>query len=240
MNYLPFSEFMEQIELSMPLMELASILNAPSYHCVSIKNEQSNYLYANDNFLHLMGLQHMKQLRQLSDIELSQNKEDAKLYRDLDCRVLEEKKTIQVSETLMPKCNQPIIKTMTGALHPLAHKDRAPAFVLCIVTPQSQLLRLDWETVFKLTPAELRNLLVKRRYTIHLPFGPIILSKMEILTLVELLKGQQAREMAVSLCLKQTTVESYLSNIKNKCGVSNKSELLQLVISSNFLKQIIL
>lgn len=240
MDHLPFKQFMEHVESPLPLTEVCSILNTSSYHCVFIKNEQSNYLYANDNFLHLMGLQHLKQLQQMNILELSQRTQDAKLYRDLDASVLKEGNALAVSETVMPAQNKPIIKTMTGSLYPLYSKNNRSNFVLGIVKPNTSLLKLDWNTVFQLTPAELKSLLVKRRYTIYLPSGLIGLSKMEILTLVELLKGQHAGEISKSLSLKQTTIESYLAHIKNKFGVSNKSELLKLVMKNNLLEQVII
>lgn len=43
-----------------------------------------------------------------------------------------------------------------------------------------------------------------------------------------------------SLNLKQSTIESYLSNIKNKLGVSLKSELIQKIIDTQILQNIAL
>ena len=60
------------------------------------------------------------------------------------------------------------------------------------------------------------------------------------LQLVPLLKGAQAGDIAKELLIKQTTAESYLVNIKNKLAVNNKSELINLVVSSKILEQVVL
>ena len=63
---------------------------------------------------------------------------------------------------------------------------------------------------------------------------------MEIRTIIQLLKGAHAGEIAKELHIKQTTVESYLIHIKNKLAVSNKSELINRIISEKLLEQIII
>jgi DNA-binding NarL/FixJ family response regulator len=63
---------------------------------------------------------------------------------------------------------------------------------------------------------------------------------MEIRTLIELVKGKHAGEIANELKLKQTTIESYLINIKNKLAVNNKSELIQLTLREEILQQVII
>ncbi len=97
---------------------------------------------------------------------------------------------------------------------------------------------LDWSTLFQLSIQQLDILLIKTRYAIQLDFGTINLSRMEIKTLVQLLKGQHAAEIAATLQIKKSTVESYLANIKNKLGVRLKSELIYRVISTQLLQQI--
>jgi len=103
---------------------------------------------------------------------------------------------------------------------------------------ESTFVSLDWNTIFQLSMVQLDALLVRQRYPIQLDTGKFTLSRMEIKTLVQLLKGQHSGEIAAALGLKQNTVESYLSNIKNKLGVNLKSELLQTVINNQLLQQI--
>lgn len=99
--------------------------------------------------------------------------------------------------------------------------------------------KLDWNAIFQLSNHQLDALLKKSRYQIKLDIGYTTLSKMEIKTLVQLLRGKHSGEIAHSLELKQTTIESYLSNIKNKLGVRLKSELVQRVIHNQLLQQVI-
>ncbi|MCX7115303.1 MAG: helix-turn-helix transcriptional regulator [Gammaproteobacteria bacterium] len=234
----PFYHFMQSLESPLPMSELLAILDPSQPHCLFVKDESSNYCYANHNYIQFMGLQNIQQLRQLNDYDISKNKAEVKKYRDHDSQVIEEGSTLRVSELISPQYNQPIEKTMEGAIYPL-FKDKARAqYVLGIVTPKCKLLKLDFDTLFKLTPKELLELLVKRSYTIHLPFGSITLSKMEIRTIIQMIKGDHAGDIAKALSIKQTTVESYLTNIKNKLAVDSKSELIRLVLSGRILEQI--
>ena len=98
---------------------------------------------------------------------------------------------------------------------------------------------LDFDTVFSITNEQLNELLTKRSYPIQLTFGIISLSNMEIRTLILLLKGLHAGEIAQALGIKQTTTESYLVNIKNKLSVEKKSDLIYRVTKEKILHQIL-
>ena len=63
---------------------------------------------------------------------------------------------------------------------------------------------------------------------------------MEIRTLIQLLKGLHAGEIAQALGIKQTTTESYLVNIKNKLSVEKKSDIIDRVAKEKILQQILL
>lgn len=231
---------MRSVQCSISITDLNSILTTSPYHCFFIKNQQSNYVFANDNFISLMGLSNLSQLKVLSDQDMSKNKQDAKKYRALDCEVLESKKRIEVCEILTPEYNPTIIKTMSGSLIPMLADNGKCEYILGLVAPKNQLLKLTWESVFALDITEISQLLIKKRYEIRLAIGQIHLSKMEILSLIELVKGKHAGEMARSLGLKQNTVESYISNIKNKCGVNSKSELINILITQQVFNQVML
>lgn len=240
MDFFPLQEFIQHNKLPITLAEFLQFFEQSSYQCIFVKNQQSQYVYANRNFIQLMGLKNLQQLRIASDLELSTDPMDAKKYRDMDCYVLEENRILEVSETLAPKKNQSIIKSMQGKLYPVLADNGDTNAVLGMVAPKSKLLKLDWDTIFQLTPAEMREILTKRSSKFELSWGVVSLSKMEILTLIQLLKGQHAGEIAESLHLKQSTVESYLGSIKNKLGVTHKSELIQLVMQENILQKVIL
>ncbi|MDP3705348.1 MAG: LuxR C-terminal-related transcriptional regulator [Legionellaceae bacterium] len=240
MDSFPFHEFIQHMHAPIPLGELLQSFTQTAYQCVFVKNEQSRYLYANQNFIQLMGLKNLQQLRNSSDHELSADVREAKKYHELDRCILEECRTLEVKETVAPKNNHPIVKIMQGTLYPLLSDNGHTGCVLGIVSPESKLLKLDWDSVFQLTPLEMRALLVKRSFELELPWGLVSLSRMEILTLVQLLKGQHAGEIAEALNLRQTTVESYLMNIRNKLGVNQRSELMQVVTKHNLLQQVII
>jgi DNA-binding NarL/FixJ family response regulator len=92
--------------------------------------------------------------------------------------------------------------------------------------------------LFNLDQEALHNLLVNKFYSIQTAFGVIRFSKRELQVFIALLKGCTAGETAHHLQLKQTTIESYLVNIKNKTGATSKSELIHFAISINLLEQI--
>lgn len=241
MNNTSFYELMQGMHSPFTLEELFCLMTQTPYQCVFVKDEHSRYLYANPNFIQLMGLKNLQQLRQSSDQELSTSAQDAQKYRELDCCILEESHAIPVKEQIAPKKNQPILKTMQGKLYPLSSDNKKyKGYVLGVVAPESQLLKLDWDTMFQLTSDELSALLVKRSFVLSLPWGNVALSKREIMTLIQLLKGQHAGEIADTLMLKQTTIESYLTSIKNKLGVNQKSELIHLITKHQILQQIVI
>ncbi len=231
---------MQEINAPLKLDELLELFNAPQTQCIFIKNEKSHYTYANDNFIQIMGMRSFVQLQNLSDYDLYQNPKEAAKYQEYDQWILSEAKTVEVKETIYPRYNQPIAKTMQGKLYPLFSKNDDASFVLGVVTPESKLLKLDFNTLFNLSQQELSDLLIKRSYNITLSSGTITLSKMEIRTIVQLLKGAHAGEIAKALQLQQTTVESYLLNIRNKLGANNKSELIEQIINEKILQQVML
>lgn len=235
-----FIEFMQQIDSPMRMGDLLTLLDSASPYFLFVKDKNSTYTYANENYLQLMGLNKLSQLQGLTDYDLYKNHKEASLYQDLDQYTLETAKTLPVKETIYPKNNEPIIKTMEGKLYPLFLNSERANFVLGVVTSECKLLKLDFNTLFSLTQNELSDLLIKSRYKLNIEHDTVVLSKMEIRTLIQLLKGAHAGQIATALEIKQTTVESYLSNIKNKLAVSSKNELIECVIYHKLLEQILL
>ena len=85
-------DVINKIDAPLNVKDLIDTLNSAQHQCVFIKDINSRYQYANNNFLDVMGLHSMAQLKQSTDLDLSKNKQDAYKYRELDCCVLEEKK----------------------------------------------------------------------------------------------------------------------------------------------------
>lgn len=223
----------------MNLGELLRVVDTSNHQCLFIKNAQSNYLHANDNFLNLVGLDNVSQLRQVTDTELFATNQQVNRYKELINWVVEEKKFLNVQEIVSPTHNPSFSMRMPGKLYPLFAESGNVQFVMGIILPETKLLKLDWDTVFNLTTKELGGLL-KRKYTIKLSMGELVLSKREIQVLIQLLKGSNAGETASVLGVKQATVESYLVNIRNKLNVGSRSELINLVIREQLLPKIII
>lgn len=208
--------------------------------CICIKDHKSNYLYGNPNFIKLMGLKSNKELCRSSDIELSKNVRLARRYRDIDLEVLDTRKELQVSEEVSPKLNMPVQKIMEGQFYPYLSPHSQVEGVLGIITPKDKHLALSFDLAFTYPIDTLKKMLSKRSYLIHLKNFNLQISKMEILLLVLLLKGKHAGEIASDLAIKQTTVESYIANIKNKFGASTRSELIDFVIKHDLFSHLII
>lgn len=54
--------------------------------------------------------------------------------------------------------------------------------------------------------------------------------------LLNFLKGKNAKEIAQTFRLKQTTIEFYIENIKEKLGATSKSSLIMTVFSQKIIQ----
>lgn len=232
------TELLKHSETPLSLDALITALNSKTPPCIFIKNEHSDYAYANDHFIQLMGLQTLNQLKRFNDFDLSTHKKNAQIYREHDHHVLSHQQKLPVKEVIYPSQNQPLVKMMEGTLYPIFTQKNQSNYILGIVFPESKLLFLDFNTLFKLTQYELDILLIQKRYNLQLRTGNVSLSKMEICTLIQLFKQGHAGDMAKALNLKQSTIESYLASIKNKLGVNTKTELMTCVIDNNLFEQV--
>ena len=240
MKFDDFSQFAEKIESPISLVDLIGTLGLQKNQFIFIKDTQHNYHYANENFIQFMGLDHINQLRRLSDFELYKTKSEANIYHSLEECTIDTGAPLVVCESVAPINNTPIVKTMEGSLYPLYSSHATAQYIMGIVAPQTRLLKLDWDTIFNFDISEIDALLVKRSYSIKLGANRLVLSKMEIKTLIQLLKGGRSADIATSLNIKKSTVESYLNTIKNKLGVSQRTELIGLLIDSKLLEQVII
>lgn len=240
MKFDDFSKFAEKIESPISLVDFIGALELPKNQYIFIKDAQHNYHYANENFIQFLGLDNINQLRRLSDFDLYKTKSEASNYHSLEDCTFDTGAPLVVCESVAPITNSPIVKTVEGSLYPLYSNHATAQFVMGIVTPQTRVLKLDWDTIFNFDLSEIDVLLVKRSYSIKLGATQLVLSKMEIKTLIQLLKGGRSGDIATSLNIKKSTVESYLNTIKNKLGVSHRSELIGLLIESKLLEQVII
>lgn len=207
---------------------------------IFIKNKLSVYQYANHPFMELMGINHIKYLKNKTDYDLCDDRNKIKIYRQHDEEVFETEKMLSINEEVIPKKNEFVRKRMVGTLYPI-YTDKSQAIgVLGIVTPQFIPFKLTLESALSLTKEELDINFIRRSYPIKVHNQTINLSKREIQCIIELIRGNHAGEIATILQLKQTTVESYLDNIKNKLGATCKSNLIQTIFQQKIIQQIIL
>ena len=129
---------------------------------------------------------------------------------------------------------------MQGTLYPIFTQNSRPAFVLGIVEPVMYPLKLSLELAVTCSTSELEELLKKRTYQVLVHQQKRMLSKREIQCIVCLIHGLHAGQIAETLTLKQTTVESYIVNIKNKLAAIDKSSLINTVFKEKILDQVIL
>jgi DNA-binding CsgD family transcriptional regulator len=234
------SKLFENHHTTMPLSDLLSAFESKT-SCISIKNTQRTYAFANSNFAQLMGLQEASQLLALKDLDLTDNKDLLHTIKHDDEYILETAQSLKVCEELYPNFAPHLVKKVSGSIHPIFYKDeKTPRFILGIFNPMTQLLSLDFDTLCSLPFSELCLLLPTKNNTILFQGMNFSLSKREVEVILGLIRGMHAGEVAASLHLKQTTVESYIQNIKNKFGLSLKSELISAILENNVLKQILL
>lgn len=128
---------------------------------------------------------------------------------------------------------------MIGKIYPIFSESK-PAGVMGIVKSKYLPFKLTLETAFSLTPEELYTYFIRRSYSIKVYDKKITLSKREIQCIIEYIKGKNAKEIAETFTLKQSTIEYYLNNIKEKLGATSKSSLIMTVFNQQIIQQIIL
>lgn len=218
---------------------ILSMLSNNSNHYIFLKDTAFCYQYANQEFLDLLGIHNFSHLHNSQNKDFYKDKKAIKCYQKYDEHVIEEGSILSVCETIFPRKNNKLTKLVEGKLYPLFSDNGKVSHILGVVTPKIQLCNFDWNTIFVLSQEELDEILIKRSYPIQCNGYQTTLSKMEIKTLVQLVKGETAHEISQTLQIKQTTVESYLKNIRNKLSASSKSELINVLIRDHVLQQIV-
>lgn len=209
--------------------------------CISIKDQQGNYHYANLNFIRLMGRYHASDILAHQDKDLTDNKNLLKKIKALDDFVFEEKKSLQVTETIDPNTSPHLRKTVDGTMIPLWTQDSdKPWAILGVFKPRTEILCLDYQAICALPLNQINHCIQHIKYRIRVNDLTVELTRRDIQILILLVRGYHAGEIAATLFLQQTTVESYMQNIKNKLGVYTKRELVYMVLEKNILGHILL
>jgi len=87
-------------------------------------------------------------------------------------------------------------------------------------------LRKEFTTETKLTRYRITNGTLKN----------VVLSNRELDCLTGLFLGKTAKEIAAQLLISKRTAEKHIANIKNKCGCSHRSQLVEQFLTSNNIK----
>ncbi|WP_419420730.1 helix-turn-helix transcriptional regulator [Legionella sp. D16C41] len=207
---------------------------------IFVKNKFSVYQNANQQFLDLMGLNTLKNLYKKTDYDLCRDTTKIKIYLQHDEEVLETEQSLVVNEEILPQKNRLLRKQMTGTIYPIFNQGSKPIAILGVVKTKYLPFKLTLETAITMSKEEMDNNFIRRSYPVVIYDKKITLSKREIQCIIELLKGKNAKEIAETFRLKQTTIEFYLENIKEKFGATSKSSLIMTVYNQRIIQQIIL
>ncbi len=215
---------------TLPWPELITLLSSQHEHHIFIKNRHQYFEFSNQRHLNIFGMTSNNQIKGRSDSELCSNKDLVKRYKEFDVEVFDTKMPLKVSEVVNPKNNPSFIKEMQGTIYPLFNKKNMPILTLGIVHPVFKLEKINLDIILSLLPEELNALLTKQRYLVKIDNLSVTISRREIQCLIEILKGNHAGNIATILQLKQTTIESYISHLKNKLGASSRQELISTIL----------
>ncbi|KTC86988.1 LuxR C-terminal-related transcriptional regulator [Legionella brunensis] len=238
MSYFSASE-LNSYKLQILQKDFLSLLSEKE-NFIFIKNNLSVYQYANQQFLELMGLNTLTSLYKKTDYDLCRDIKKARIYLQHDAEVLETEQPLSVNEEVLPQKNKLLRKQMTGTIYPIFTQGSKPKAIMGVVKSKYLPFKLTLETAISMSKEEMDNNFIRRSYPVIVYDKKITLSKREIQCIIELLKGKNAKEIAEIFELKQTTIEFYLENIKEKLGAISKSSLIMTVFNQKVIQQIIL
>lgn len=223
----------------LPSSEIGVLLNPDPLLCMAIKTQDEGYVYANQNFLKLMGFSHLKDFIHLYDKDLYSDKKLLTMYKEHDEAVYISDEPLKVQGEIAPDRQNKLVKTMEGLIYPLHIHKSKPDAVLIMHKPTNGIVNLSPALLLNTCSEKLAKSLKNNSYPVRYKDLTISLARMEILCLAELLKGKTAGKTAETLGLKTLTVESYLTNLKDKCGVGMKCDLVKFFIDSQLLESIV-
>lgn len=217
---------------------LATLLSAGNTSLVFVKSSLSVYKYANPSFVEASGLKSLNELRNLNDYDLCNDKTKNKIFREMDEYVIDMEGPLEVCSEVAPKYNTLFREYLKGTLYPIFSKGSQPIAVMGIVKHERSQCKLTLESAISMSSVELNYALTKRSWMVTVFNREIKISRRELQCLIELIKGHHAGEIAETLLLRQTTVEGYIDNIKNKLGATSRSSLINTVFNQKIIQQI--
>ena len=232
-------KYLQALQEQLPTHEMDRLLDPDPNLCISYKTFSEGYVFANKNFLTLMGLSNLSELIHKQDSDLYKDKKTLQMIRNYDELLYDTKNPLQIEGQLKPIRHPKLIKTMQGISYPIQLNSENLDGLFFMVLPKNKIINLSVKSLCTMISAGIQQLLIRSSYLFETSLGTIRLARMEILCIAEFLKGKHAGEIAEILNIKQATVEAYISNLKNKCGIAKRSELIDFVISNNIFEKII-
>lgn len=226
------------LQLRAEVPHLIAMLSQTPESVVCIKDHQSRFQYSNQKFRDLFGIQRAHELKNLTSFDLCRDRSLAKLYAQHDQLVLDTQRPLNVCADIKPKHDSNITEILKGTLYPLQLGIKKASAVVIVTHSMLQFKMRSLEDLLSLSASEVSFLLKKRSYPVRLSWGYVNIAKRELECLIQILMGKHAGEIAVELKLRQTTIESYVTNLKNKLGVCGRSELVAAAISARIFQQV--
>ena len=227
-------------QFNIPGCDLIDLLTNSDDKFIFIKDALSVYQFANENFSQLLGLTHCHDIHSKTDDDFYQCKKQIETFKRQTEQVIETGQALEVSEEIGPFRHDKLTKLVIGKLYPIYTHYNNPSYILGITAPKLAPFKLNIKIAISLSIAEILELLQRRNYAVSIYDRRITLSKRELQCLIATIQGMHAGIIANKLGLRQTTIESYFENIKDKFGANDKHSMLETMFKEKVLDQIIL
>ncbi len=200
------------------------------------KDNHSVFLYANENYCRLVGLNHPKEAIGRTDFDMPcQTSNCANLFRAQDQRVMQLNQKIRILDIHPFAGNEwkayiftktPLTDPNLGVIGTIFHG----------VDVTSRPVIEIGALLAKMSLSDVSSPLVgQNSYMLSTHFSGINLTQRQSEVLFFLLRGKTAKHIAVVLSISFRTVEAYIEQLKHKFSAANKEELIELAITAGFL-----
>lgn len=221
------------------------------------KDNHSNYLGCNKRFSDAAGINRPTLIVGKSDYEMAWNREETEKYRKDDCMIFNlNKPKLNVEESLHQANGEQLI--ILTSKFPIYSTNRKKIGLIGIATDVTLQKKLEKELLnIQISAAinesipqnwvctelvEIINRLNKiatyieydnKKYCFIFKDKRISLSARQLQCLILLLRGKTSKQMGKILKLSSRTIEDYLSVLKEKLNCHDKTELIDVILSTN-------
>lgn len=202
------------------------ILNQRSNELIFVKDHNSNYLEANENFLNHFGIENVEQLREINDYDLpAASLAEKYIHDDQDALQLGE---IQVIEpTLRHDGGLIIMLTHKYSFYDNATQRQGIVGIARVIHDINIKKFLDLAYKNDLKNFKVSDSLFEVKVNQHVKK---LLTKRELDVLYYLLHGSSQKQIADKLNLSVRTVEDHVDHVKTKLNCFNKNQLFEFAL----------